>query len=565
MKLRLSSRRRATVGVGALALVAGGIAFAQVAQAAPVTIKDIVLGVGARDTQRYVTWYTSESTASVVQLERTKDLNAGAFDADAVSYPAAVTPTTGTSGGDIARSPFRGSALLDNLDANADYSYRVLASDGSASPTYAFRTSSFGLGGGFEFAVFGDPQIGADSNNNSQSNSADLREDAAGWADTLNVLQADAADDKLPLELLTSTGDQIETANVESQWDAWFTPDQLRTITYAAAIGNHDSSDLGYKYHFSIPNNDVTTPDLQTAAGGDYWYMYKGVLFVVINSNAQSATKNPAHIDFVAKAVKANPNAKWRVVSYHHAIYSPAVHANDSDNVNRRPSFTQGFSDLGINLVLQGHDHSYSRSYVLSNTGGGADRQNPDEAQGQNNVFEGPGGVIYVTTNSASGSKYYPLTEPISGTSDATHGGKYDVSTMQWAPAGANAANGTPAGTHALHWANSVENQDNVRTYLKVVVTNQSLTVTNVVAGVCDYPNKFTTQHVGSFCGAQQSTTVLADTNGNGIFDRNQPNTGAPAQPSNATADKYTTTTGVAPVGSVQDSVTITRDHRATP
>ena len=131
MKLRLFARRRATVGVGALALVAGGIAFAQVAQAAPVTIKDIVLGVGARETQRYVTWYTSESTDSVVQLERTKDLNAGAFDADAVSYPAAITPTTGSSGGDIARSPFRGSALLDNLDANADYSYRVLASDGS--------------------------------------------------------------------------------------------------------------------------------------------------------------------------------------------------------------------------------------------------------------------------------------------------------------------------------------------------------------------------------------------------------------------------------------------------
>jgi hypothetical protein len=67
------------------------------------------------------------------------------------------------------------------------------------------------------------------------------------------------------------------------------------------------------------------------------------------------------------------------------------------------------------------------------------------------------------------------------------------------------------------------------------------------------------------WCGAQQSTTVLADTNGNGSFDRNQTNSGAPAQPSNATADKYTTTTGVAPVGSVQDSVTITRDRRATP
>jgi len=568
MKMHLSrGRAAASAGVIALAagVVAGGLFAVEAASAAeaPVNIKTIVLGVGADEHSHYVTWYADKDTASVVQLEKTKDLNKGAFDEDAVSFAADITPTTGTSGGDVARSPFRGSALLTDFDANSDYSYRVLAADGAASPTYTFKTSSFGIGKGFSFAAFGDPQIGADSNNNGNSSSADLKEDAAGWAATLKAAQTDAAKDGLPLELLTSTGDQIESANVESQWDAWFQPDQLRTIPYAAAIGNHDSSDLGYKYHFALPNNNVTDPNLQTAAGGDYWYTYKGVLFVVINSNAQSSTKNPAHIDFVRKAVEANPSAMWKVVSYHHAIYSPASHANDSDNVARRPDFTKGFSDLGINLVLQGHDHSYSRSYVLRNSGDGPQRQNAAEEQAQDSVFEGPGGVVYVTTNSASGSKYYSLTEPIAGTSDATHNGLYGLTTMPCAPAAPNVLNGTSAGTHALHWANSVENQDNVRTYLKVEVTPQSLTVSNVVAGVCDYPNKFTTQRIGSWCGAAQAGTSLVDTNGNGVFNRNQPSSGAPATPSNADADKYVTTQGVAVVGSVQDSVTITRDHRA--
>ena len=559
------SRSQAAARVGLIALcvgaVSGGVFATQAALAAdaPVTIKTIVLGVGADDHSRYVTWYADQATASVVQLEKTAQMKGGSFDKHAKSFPAEIIATTGTSGGDVARSPYRGSTLLDGFSANTEYSYRVLAKDGTASPTYSFTTSAFGVGKGFTFAAFGDPQLGADSNNNSQSTSADLKEDAAGWADTLNALQADAADDGLPLELLTSTGDQIETANVESQWDAWFQPDQLRTIPYAAAIGNHDSSDLGYRYHFTLPNNDVTTPDLQTAAGGDYWYTYKGVLFVVINSNAQSSIKNPAHIDFVRKAVEANPSVQWKVVSYHHAIYSPASHANDSDAASRRPDFTQGFSDLGINLVIQGHDHSYSRSYVLRNSGAGAERASAAEAQAEDSVFEGPGGVVYVTTNSASGSKYYPLSEPIAGTSDATHNGLYPMGTMPWAPAKANPANGTAAGTHALHWANSVENQDNVRTYLKVEVTSQSLTVSNVVAGVCDYPNKFTTQGVGSWCGAAQAPAALADTNGNGVFDRNQPASGAPASPSNANADKYVTTQGVAPVGSIQDSVTITK------
>jgi len=358
MKMHLSrGRAAASAGVIALAagVVAGGLFAVEAASAAeaPVNIKTIVLGVGADEHSHYVTWYADKDTASVVQLEKTKDLNKGAFDEDAVSFAADITPTTGTSGGDVARSPFRGSALLTDFDANSDYSYRVLAADGAASPTYTFKTSSFGIGKGFSFAAFGDPQIGADSNNNGNSSSADLKEDAAGWAATLKAAQTDAAKDGLPLELLTSTGDQIESANVESQWDAWFQPDQLRTIPYAAAIGNHDSSDLGYKYHFALPNNNVTDPNLQTAAGGDYWYTYKGVLFVVINSNAQSSTKNPAHIDFVRKAVEANPSAMWKVVSYHHAIYSPASHANDTDNVARRPDFTKGSPNSASTFFFQ--------------------------------------------------------------------------------------------------------------------------------------------------------------------------------------------------------------------
>jgi hypothetical protein len=88
--------------------------------------------------------------------------------------------------------------------------------------------------------------------------------------------------------------------------------------------------------------------------------------------------------------------------------------------------------------------------------------------------------------------------------------------------------------------------------------------VSNVVAGVCDYPNKATTQGRDSFCGAQQAPRTLVDTNGNGIFDDNQPDTGAPTLPTNEFADKFVTSTGVDPVGTIQDSVTITRDRRAT-
>ena len=124
---------------------------------------------------------------------------------------------------------------------------------------------------------------------------------------------------------------------------------------------------------------------------------------------------------------------------YHHSIYSPADHANDADNQLRRQDFPTAFSNLGVDLVLQGHDHSYSRSYVIKN----GEKANPAEQPGAAQVAQGPGGVIYVTANSASGSKYYDLTAP-----DTTKDPNYGPDPLN----------------PKSHWANSVENQEHVRT-----------------------------------------------------------------------------------------------------
>lgn len=76
--------------------------------------------------------------------------------------------------------------------------------------------------------------------------------------------------------------------------------------------------------------------------------------------------------------------------------------------------------------------------------------------------------MIYVTGNSASGSKYYGLTEP----DTSKNGGDFGAD-----PTATPDSNG-----HTRHWANSVENQENVRTYVKVAVKGDSLTVQNTGA-----------------------------------------------------------------------------------
>ncbi|WP_248959706.1 purple acid phosphatase family protein [Sphaerisporangium perillae] len=432
--------------MGLTAVFGSGLATAAHADAGSTTATGIILGVGATESQRVVSWYSSVGTAQVVQITPTSKLVKGQFDKHAVSFPATVAANSVNGG-------YNAHATIDGLKKNTSYSYRV-GTEGNWSPTYSFKTQDFK--GNFDFLFFGDPQIGS---------SGDVAKDGAGWADTLNVSLA--ANPKA--ELLVSGGDQVETANTETQWNAFLASDKLRQYPWAATIGNHDVGGKAYEQHFWTPNTDRSAPfyngDATIRSGGDYWYIYKGVLFIDLNSNAYATGADAAHISYITNVVKAHGNdAKYTVLVYHHSIYSPADHANDTDNKQRRQDFPTAFSNLGVDLVLQGHDHSYSRSYVIKN----GQKANKSEQPGAAQVAQGPGGVIYVTANSASGSKYYDLTAP-----DTTQDPNYGPD-----PLNPNS-----------HWANSVENQEHVRTYVKVQVRDNKLVVENIRSGTCVTPN----------------------------------------------------------------------------
>ncbi|RKQ90409.1 calcineurin-like phosphoesterase family protein [Solirubrobacter pauli] len=428
---------------------------------APATTSSIVLGVGAQANQRVVSWYTSANTAQSVQVAPTSTLSGGEFPAGATTFTATITANTVNGG-------FNGHAVLSGLQENTAYSYRV-GSEGAWSATYTFKTQTFG--GGFDFLFYGDPQIGSSGN---------VGKDGAGWEDTLKVSTAANPD----AELLVSGGDQVETANTESQWDAFLKSDVLRQYPWAATIGNHDVGGKAYDQHFWTPNTDRSAAfyngDANTRSGGDYWYVYKDVLFIHLNSNAYANGSDPAHVKYVTDTVNAHGGeARYTVLVFHHAIYSPASHANDGDNKQRRLDFPTAFSNLGVDLVLAGHDHSYSRSYALKN----GQKANAAEQPGAASVVTGPGGVIYVTGNSASGSKYYDLTKPVAG---------------EFGPDPLNPKS---------HYANSVENQEHVRTYVKVQVRNDKLVVENVRSGTCAAPNAAVELGQESWCGPDSGAT----------------------------------------------------------
>ncbi len=459
--------RLAALAVGTVLAVGGVVAAAPATAADTTALTGIVLGVGADETQRMVTWYTSTDTAQVVQLAPTSTLANGAFPADATSFAATGSANVASSGG------FNRHATLTGLKEDTAYSYRVGSAD-AWSPTFAFRTQSFE--GEYDFLFFGDPQVGASGN---------LAKDQAGWTDTLDVALTANPD----AEILVSGGDQVETASNEAQWDAFLSPDKLRQYPWAATIGNHDVGSKAYEQHLATPNTDRSGPlyangnPLSNTSGGDYWYIYKDVLFIDLNSNSYASSQggggDAAHLAYVTDVIdKHGADAKYTVLVYHHAIYSAASHAKDADAKVRRVDFPTAFSNLGVDLVLQGHDHVYTRSYLIKN-GAKAD---PSEQPGAADVYAGPGGVLYVTANSASGSKYYDITAPdASGTSGA--------------------GNGADPLNLSSYWYNSVQDQEHVRSYVKVQVRNDELVVENIRSGTCAAPNAAVELGKVSWCG----------------------------------------------------------------
>ena len=350
------------------------------APVAPI-VTDLVLNIGSDESERNFAWYSNSGVEEQVQVAKKADATGTEFPAaKAASFVAQSGATTQGNG-----------FLYQHADAsglveNTTYLYRVGSANGW-SATKEFSTQDFS--GDYNFLLVGDPQIGA---------SGDVAKDQAGWTKTLNT-----AETAFPnTEFIYSAGDQVETAGSETQYDAFLAPTQLTKFPLATINGNHDVGSKAYEQHYNMPNWDPNYgAGSATSSGGDYWYSYNDVLYMTLNSNNRDNASHKAFLENVL--AEQGDKFKWKVVGFHHSIYSVASHANDTDIIERRSQLPTILSNLDIDLVLMGHDHVYTRSYLM-NKGVVA------EAPGAKaTVTAKDGEVLYITANSASGSKYYDI------------------------------------------------------------------------------------------------------------------------------------------------------------
>ena len=253
----------------------------------------------------------------------------------------------------------------------------------------------------FQTILVGDPQIGASgSQGQGTADDINIAVDTFNWNKTLEQAKITAPN----ASFILSAGDQIDYAGTdssdgknvrESEYAGFTYPALLRMLPLATTIGNHESKGTDYKYHYNNPNSEDGLGS--TNSGSDYYFSYGNVLFISLNSNNRNTVE---HRELLKKAVESNPDAKWKVVMFHHDIYGSGQPHSDTDGANLRALFAPLMDEFGIDMCLTGHDHSYARSYLMAD---GIAIQYDDS------VAINPEGTLYIAAGSASGSKFYKL------------------------------------------------------------------------------------------------------------------------------------------------------------
>ena len=253
----------------------------------------------------------------------------------------------------------------------------------------------------FQTILVGDPQIGASgSQGQGTADDINIAVDTFNWNKTLEQAKITAPN----ASFILSAGDQIDYAGTdssdgknvrESEYAGFTYPALLRMLPLATTIGNHESKGTDYKYHYNNPNSEDGLGS--TNSGSDYYFSYGNVLFISLNSNNR---KTVEHRELLKKAVESNPDAKWKVVMFHHDIYGSGQPHSDTDGANLRALFAPLMDEFGIDMCLTGHDHSYARSYLMADG---------TAIQYDDSVAINPEGTLYIAAGSASGSKFYKL------------------------------------------------------------------------------------------------------------------------------------------------------------
>ena len=237
----------------------------------------------------------------------------------------------------------------ENLRRDTTY-YYAYAVNGKWRGVYSFHTAGDTL-----TALFvSDSQLGRSGDWRDKDV---LLHDVAGWDTTLQEATRLNPD----ISLCLSAGDQAEIGFSEKQYRLLLAPEVMRSLPIATTIGNHEFYFPCLNLHFAHPNR-FGGSILHSLGDEPYYFMQNNVLFIVLDTNDPIAWDHEIVLDH---ALRAYPDAGWRVVLMHHSLYS--CEDTFEDGPALRAKLVPLLQKYGVDLVLSGHTHRFSRSFPLLN------------------------------------------------------------------------------------------------------------------------------------------------------------------------------------------------------
>jgi 3',5'-cyclic AMP phosphodiesterase CpdA len=332
----------------------------------------ILTFLGDPATSRAVTWRTDNTVPQAVAQIAVAGVNSE-FVENAVTVDAQVEPF------DLGKHPHNASLTVHyhsvhfkNLQPDTLYAYRVGSGENDFSEWLHFRTAQPGYSK-TQFVYFGDAQ----------------NDILSHWSRLVRMAFQTAPN----ADFAIHAGDLVDRAHRDQEWAEWFEAGGFihRQWTSVPAAGNHEfmpvdrqqsprKLSIQWRPQFTLPVVNDLPEDLHETT---YTVDYQGIRIIVLNSN-QLLAEQGAYLERQLK----NCTAKWRILTCHHSIFSPV---EKRDFKYGRENWKPLLDQYSVDLVLNGHDHSYARGHIR--------RIDTDTG------VDGDLGAVYIT--SVSGPKQY--------------------------------------------------------------------------------------------------------------------------------------------------------------
>jgi hypothetical protein len=348
---------------------------------------------GDTATTQSVTWRTSAEVKHPIAQFAPSASGAG-FVANARSVEAATHPLETREHGRVLHHTVH----FVGLTPETRYSYRVGERGGQWSEWFQFRTASREAKP-FSFIYFGDAQHMI--------------------RDYFSQLIRQAALDAPQARFIVHAGDLVNTGSMDLEWGEWFGAGSWLNamIPSMPVVGNHEyyrtrGPDNSYgpdpllltphwRAQFALPEHGP-----KEMAEDVYYFDFQGVRMIALNSvtaenkgakNSIDTRAVEAQARWLEDVLRDNPN-RWAIVSFHYPVFSswPAAPPGtpwETGSPKIMKYWKPVFDRYGVDMVLQGHEHTYARVRV------GVDSPVvTNQITGGSRYFDAKSGAVYVTS-----------------------------------------------------------------------------------------------------------------------------------------------------------------------